>query len=101
MRRYGTTCCEVRGGDDRAKFPGMTFLSCHGPQIGAACQKKGDCDVACFCDDPTRARDPRSAASGPADGTLGVTGVCGGRLQIGVWMCQIDEKGAVTHVIVD
>jgi hypothetical protein len=45
--------------------------------------------------------DPRGERAGPKDGTRGAQGVCRGRLQIGVWMCQIDDKGVVSHVIVD
>jgi hypothetical protein len=38
---------------------------------------------------------------GPPSGTRGQTGVCGGDLQVGVWMCEINEKGEVSHKIID
>ena len=79
----------------------MTYLQCHGPQVGKACTKKGDCDIACSCDDPHQRLNPRDGAIGPKDGTTGITGHCAGSLQIGVWMCQINEQGVVSHLIVD
>jgi hypothetical protein len=98
--RYGTTCCR-RTGSREHRFPDQTVLSCVGGQIGKACRKKGDCDVVCFCPDDGNPPAPEKGPTGPNDGTTGVTGVCGGSLQAGVWMCEIDEKGAVTHVILD
>ena len=86
---------------ERDKFPGMTFLSCTGAQIGKTCTKKGDCDIACSCDDPRRPLNPSNGPVGPQDGTRGVIGRCGARLQIGVWMCELDEHGAVSHKIID
>lgn len=79
----------------------MVFLTCTGPQVGAPCTQKADCDIACSCDPAGQMLDPRTRASTPADGARGVTGTCAGRLQIGVWMCQLDEHGVVTRVIVD
>ena len=54
----------------------------------------------CSCDgdDPP---DPRSGPTGPADGTRGVVGTCSGELEAGVWMCELDDKGVVTHLIID
>jgi hypothetical protein len=98
-RLYGSTCCEVNRIED--KVPGMVYLSCAGPQIGKACRAKGDCDVVCSCDPPDAYLGGGTPPRGPADGTRGAVGRCGGRLQIGTWMCQIDEHGTVTHVIVD
>ena len=101
-RRYGSACCRgTQGRDPRDRFPGMTFLSCHGPRIGAPCRAKTDCDVACSCDAPDELLRPGDGAQGPADGTTGVVGHCQGALQIGVWMCQLDEHGRVSRVIVD
>jgi len=79
----------------------MVFLSCDGPQIGKACRAKGDCDVVCSCDPDSAHLGGGTPPQGPADGTRGAVGHCGGRLQVGTWMCEIDEHGAVTHVIVD
>ena len=99
-RLYGSTCCEARG-SRQEEHPGEVFLDCSGPQIGKACAKKADCDVVCFCKGQTSLVSPGASQAGPADGTRGQTGFCGAQLQVGVWMCEIDEKGAVTHVIVD
>jgi hypothetical protein len=84
-----------------ARFPGQTILSCRGPQIGKPCQRKQDCDVACFCGAQQGPLDPRARPAGPPDGTRGHTGVCGGTLQAGVWMCQINDKGLVSRMIID
>ncbi len=99
-RLHGTTCCESKGSQE-TDHPGEVFLECSGPQIGKTCTKKGDCDVVCFCKGQPTLVSPGDDRAGPADGTRGQTGVCGAKLQVGVWMCEIDEKGAVTHVIVD
>jgi hypothetical protein len=99
-RLHGTTCCESKGSQE-TDHPGEVFLDCSGPQIGKTCTKKGDCDVVCFCKGQATLISPGAGPAGPADGTRGQTGVCGGTLQVGVWTCEIDEKGAVTHVIVD
>ncbi|MFO0547790.1 MAG: hypothetical protein U0271_05345 [Polyangiaceae bacterium] len=96
-RLYGSTCCEVRGRrEDR--FPGMVYLACHGPQIGQACSSKKDCDIACSCDPQGL---PMRDHAGPPDGTRGAKGVCSGVRAVGVWMCDIDENGVVSHLIVD
>lgn len=89
-RRYGTTCCFSEEGS----------TSCHGPNVGAPCKRKGDCDVMCGCDDPKLAP-PRQGSSpgGPASGTLGVTGRCVGEIVDGAWYCVIDENGVVSHFI--
>jgi hypothetical protein len=99
-RRYGSTCCEVIGGDPQDRYPGKIYLDCEGPQIGQPCTKKSDCDIACSCDGDGPF-DPRSDGRGPPDGTRGVTGVCTGQRAMGVWMCDIDETGTVSHMIVD
>jgi hypothetical protein len=99
-RLYGSTCCEVLGKREE-KFPGMVFLRCEGPQLGAPCASKSDCDVVCSCDSAEAPRSPGKGMQGPKDGTRGVKGTCGGTLAVGVWMCEIDEHGVVTHVIVD
>jgi hypothetical protein len=99
QRLYGTTCCTVEKIDEHHKYPGMTFLTCRGPQVGKACHSKRDCDVACSCDGDSPGRP--GDRHGPKDGTKGVTGRCADSRQIGVWMCDIDEKGVVTHLIVD
>ena len=98
-RAYGSTCCEVNREPD--KIPGMVFLSCDGPQIGKPCHAKGDCDVVCSCDPPDAHLGGGTPPAGPTDGTRGAVGRCGGRLQVGTWMCEIDEHGIVGHVIVD
>lgn len=93
-RLFGTTCCrtEVDGP------AGHTF--CHGPNVGAPCQRKGDCDVLCGCDDPNGPPPMQgSSPRGPADGTTGVTGRCLGQIVDGAWYCVIDEDGRVTHFI--
>ena len=97
-RLYGSTCCEVVQFTQRERYPGKVYLRCEGPQIGQACTKKSDCDIACSCDadNPFHRRD-----RGPADGTRGLTGVCTGTRAIGVWLCDLDETGAVSHMIVD
>jgi hypothetical protein len=100
QRLFGSACCTRYGSGERARFPGMTFLSCTGPRIGLPCRRKGDCDVACSCDAKGMLR-PGDGPQGPADGTRGFVGHCASHLQVGVWMCQIDEKGLVTHLIVD
>ena len=98
-RAYGSTCCDVDREPD--KIPGQVFLSCSGPQIGKACRAKGDCDVVCSCDPPDAHLGGGTDPQGPPDGTRGAVGRCGGRLQVGTWMCEIDEHGVVGHVIVD
>lgn len=98
---HGSTCCEKHAISEQNKYPGQVFLDCHGPQIGRACSAKTDCDVVCSCEPDSGLKSPRDDPAGPKDGTRGAQGRCSGRLQIGVWMCQIDEKGVVTHVIVD
>lgn len=100
QRRYGSTCCDTFHGDREARFPGMIFLRCRGPQVGQPCHKKADCDIACSCDGGGPLRGGNSP-EGPADGTTGVVGVCTGQLQIGVWMCRLDEHGVVGHTIID
>ncbi len=100
-RVYGSTCCQTTRIEDTHKFPGQVFLRCQGPQIGQPCHSKRDCDVACSCDPGNQLPRPADGPLGPKDGTRGVTGVCTGQLAIGVWMCQLDENGAVSHVIVD
>jgi hypothetical protein len=97
----GSTCCQRHAIRDESKHPGQVFLDCHGPQIGKSCTAKTDCDVVCSCEPDDGLKSPHDDPSGPKDGTRGVQGVCRGRLQIGVWMCQIDERGVVSHVIVD
>jgi hypothetical protein len=86
---------------DGAKFPGMQFLSCEGPTVGKPCASKGDCDLACSCDARDHLLRPSDGPQGPADGTKGIKGVCAGGLQIGVWMCELDEHGAVLHRIIE
>ncbi|MCW5806474.1 MAG: hypothetical protein KIT31_29185 [Deltaproteobacteria bacterium] len=100
--RHGSACCShpMRGRDERSKFPGMQFLTCRGPRIGLPCKSKLDCDIACSCDASDHLS-PGAGPQGPADGSRGVLGHCAGSLQIGVWMCQIDEHGKVGHTIVD
>lgn len=100
QRQYGTACCDVRGKGEQ-KSPGMVFLTCTGPRIGKPCTSKNDCDIACSCDPPGAIVGGGTPPQGPPDGTRGATGVCGARLQVGTWMCQIDERGVVTHTIVD
>ncbi len=68
--------------------------------MGRPCTRKGDCDVACFCNGHENGPDPQRY-SGPASGTTGITGVCGGTLWTGAWMCQLDEAGKVSRVIID
>jgi len=99
-RSYGSTCCSAPQGREE-RHPGQTIMDCHGPKIGQSCKAKGDCDLACSCDDPKVLLSPSHDHAGPKDGARGVTGVCGARVQVGVWMCQIDERGVVTHVIID
>ena len=98
---HGTTCCESEKISEDRKFPGMAYLTCTGPQIGKPCKAKGECDIACSCDDPKQRLNPSNGPIGPKDGTRGVVGICAGQLQIGVWMCRIDEHGVVSHMIVD
>ncbi len=100
-RLRGSTCCTVTRISNERRFPGQEFLRCEGPQIGRPCTSKRDCDVACSCDADDSPRDPRDERHAPKEGTKGLTGFCSGRRQIGVWMCDIDEDGAVTHIIVD
>ena len=97
---YGSTCCDVLGRGE-PKSPGMVYLSCTGPRIGSPCTSKKDCDIACSCDPPDAVLGGGTPQQGPPDGTRGATGVCGGTLRVGTWMCQIDERGVVSHVIVD
>jgi hypothetical protein len=97
---YGSTCCRSSGKGAGEASPGAIILSCHGPQIGKACTRRSDCDLACFCEVQTGPLSNTSGPSGPAIGTKGVTGACGGLLQMGVWMCQIDENGVVIHRII-
>jgi len=106
QRRYGSTCCESVRADSEYELPrspGAVITECNGPQIGRPCTSRKDCDVACFCDphaDRVLLR-PGDAPSGPPDGTRGVTGSCGGRIQVGVSICEIDEFGKVVHKIID
>ncbi len=81
-------------------MPGQAILSCRGPRIGSPCTRKGDCDIACFCQGNQNGPE-LSSDSGPASGATGLTGVCGGTLWAGAWMCQIDEAGKVTRIIID
>ncbi len=99
QRSYGTTCCDVID-NHGVRFPGQQTLICRGPQVGRPCQRKQDCDLVCFCEDHGMLS-PGAGAPGPPPGTSGHTGVCGGTLQAGVWMCEIDEKGLTTRVIID
>jgi len=101
QRRWGTTCCRNEPDSGDARFPGQIVTECHGPQIGAPCARRGDCDVACSCDPPGAILRAGEGGQGPANGTRGVTGTCTGVIQIGVWMCRIDENGIVGHVILD
>lgn len=79
----------------------MVYLQCTGPRVGAPCSSKKDCDIACSCDPPGAVLGGGTPPQGPPDGTRGATGVCGGTLRVGTWMCQIDDSGKVAHVIVD
>ncbi|HUS64167.1 MAG TPA: hypothetical protein VMZ28_06470 [Kofleriaceae bacterium] len=100
-RLHGTTCCTVHASAPEDRSPGEVYLDCEGPQVGAACARESDCDIACSCDSSDAPLRPGDGPQGPADGTLGVKGTCTGQRQRGVWMCQLDAKGAVTHLIVD
>lgn len=100
-RLYGTTCCTVQGGAAEERTPGEVILDCEGPQVGKACTREGDCDIACSCDSMEEPLRPGDGQRGPADGTVGVKGVCAGQTQRGVWSCRLDERGAVTHLIID
>jgi hypothetical protein len=100
-RLWGTTCCEHEPDPGDARFPGQIATDCHGPQVGKPCARRGDCDIACSCDPPGELLRPGQGGQGPANGTRGVTGTCTGVIQIGVWMCRIDENGVVGHVILD
>jgi hypothetical protein len=85
-RQFGTTCCrsEAARGEHRE-------LTCRGPQLGKTCHKKSDCDIICECD--------RSLVH--HDGMTGVAGTCGGFLPPGEWLCELDEDGKVTSLILD
>jgi len=98
-RAYGSTCCDLNREPDM--IPGMVYLSCYGPQIGKACHARRDCDVVCSCDPPDAHLGGGTPPAGPPDGTRGAVGHCGGRMQIGTLMCEIDEHGIVGHIIVD
>jgi hypothetical protein len=100
-RLWGTTCCRNEPDSGDARFPGQIVTECHGPQIGTPCARRGDCDIACSCDPPGEILRGGERGQGPADGTTGVTGTCTGLIQIGVWMCRIDENGIVSHEILD
>ena len=99
QRRLGTACCESPEGHER-RNPGQVILRCEGPRVGRPCSRKGDCDIACFCHGHQIGPAPQSY-SGPREGSTGITGVCGGTLWAGAWMCQLDENGKVTPVIID
>jgi hypothetical protein len=99
--RYGSTCCEQTTNAGEPHAPGEIVLDCHGPQIGKPCTRKGDCDILCACPGQDGPLSNDDGPSGPVDGTKGVTGTCSGILQVGVWRCEIDEDGKVTHVIID
>jgi len=101
QRLWGTTCCKNETDSGDARFPGQIVTECHGPQIGTPCARRGDCDIACSCDPPGEMLRAGEGGQGPANGTRGVTGTCAGVIQIGVWMCRIDENGIVSHVILD
>lgn len=93
-RQYGTSCC-------RTELHGpMGYTSCRGPNVGAPCTRKGDCDLMCGCDDPTGPPPMQgSPPRGPTDGTRGVTGRCMGSIVDGAWYCVVDEHGTVSHFI--
>ena len=100
QRKYGTTCCTAFG-TRQTGFPGQTILACNGPQIGSPCRRKQDCDVECSCGMAGGPQPPGRPKRSPPSGARGRKGVCGGELLVGVWMCEIDEKGLVTHKIID
>jgi hypothetical protein len=52
------------------------------------------------CDGP-EPLSPTADHTGPRDDTAGFVGHCGGRLQRGVSMCELDDRGLVTHRIID
>lgn len=98
-RLYGVTCCSFTR--IMPEDPGSTIVSCHGPQLGQPCAKASDCDINCLCDAHGQRATRRSGPRGPKDGTRGIVGECGGMLERGVWRCIIDDKGRVTHKIID
>jgi hypothetical protein len=85
-RQWGTTCCHTEGEPGR-----RVWQSCHGPQLGKVCHRRGDCDVMCECD----------RALLHHDGETGATGRCEGAPPSGEWTCEIDEAGKVTSLIID
>jgi hypothetical protein len=85
-RQWGTTCCRTEGAPGRRRW-----LSCRGPQLGKVCHRRGDCDIACSCD--------RSLAH--HEGMTGVTGHCSGDKPSGVWLCELDDDGKVSSLIID
>ena len=99
--RFGSTCCRRTATKGEPRMPGATVLDCRGPQVGQPCARKTDCDVVCACPGQGGRLSNMDGPSGPADGTTGIIGTCGGIVQVGVWRCEIDEAGKVTHVIID
>src|SRR5450432_533074 len=85
-RQWGTTCCRITSEGGRRHW-----MSCRGPQLGKVCHRKSDCDIACSCD--------RNLVH--HDGRTGVTGHCSGDKPSGEWLCELDDDGKVTSLIID
>jgi hypothetical protein len=80
-RRTGNTCCRKDGEP--------SWLACRGPQLGKACHRRGDCDIACSCNEKW---------SHPG-GTAGLAGHCTGGGRTGDGVCVLDERGLVSGLI--
>jgi hypothetical protein len=85
-RRIGNTCCHKDGAADRGE---LAWQACRGPQLGKLCHRRGDCDIACSCDQTWVSH----------DGTVGVTGHCSGGLRTDDWACELDEHGRVWNLV--
>jgi len=85
-RQWGTTCCRIQGAPGRRRW-----MSCRGPQLGKVCHRRGDCDIACSCD--------RNLVH--HDGQSGATGHCSGDKPSGEWLCELDDNGLVSSLIID
>lgn len=99
-RRLGTACCSYPNSNERERSPGQQIMSCRGPRIGLPCKKASDCDLACECPSAQAPPWKRGRSDLPA-GTKGLTGTCASGTYVGEWMCRLDDKGQVTHVILD